>query len=165
MCHQSLHRAIVMTSLVAVAMPSSRVSADDFSGCVSVSSRFPVVIEVPIPDSMKDIPSNPHVEMRSTGSGGDVLGGVGASTKVDQFGRTVATITWHGDAPARRAPTGTYDVVMTSPRGRMSTCVAVTRPITVKSVDRLRPPARPSVDVPSVDVIVIGRDMNRGGQQ
>lgn len=128
------------------------------TGCVPMEPRFPIVVEVPIPFSISSMVSSVRAEVVASGVGGRASSDVDVDMVVDSSGRATARVTWWGERQKRRVPVGTYEVNVTSSMGRSSTCVTVARPVAAKSVDRVRPPQDPGVEV-----IVVGRSERRGG--
>lgn len=128
--------------------------------CAPMEPRFPIVVEVPITFSISSLVPRVRAEVVASGVGGRASSDVDVDMVADSSGRATARVTWWGDGQKRRAPVGTYEVNVTSPMGRSSTCVTVARPVAVKSADR--PSAPVSHDV---EVIVIGRETIRGGKR
>lgn len=173
--HRNLDRLIVVACVLGLLTPIARGvagSIDDgrarrsdppvratSTSCLVKEPRFPIVVEVPVPFSPVSMGSDLRAEVTPIGVEGR------SSTEVDVVafdvgGRATAKVTWWGDALRRRAPVGSYDVIVTSSAGRSAACVTVTRPTTTKVAERMRPP-----ESSTVEVIVIGRQGQPGGMK
>lgn len=173
--HRKLDRLIVVASVLGLLSPIARGVAGSIDDrqvgerdpsnrttsprCLVTEPRFPIVVEVPVPFSTVSMGSDLRAEVTPIGVEGR------SSTDVDVVafdvgGRATAKVTWWGDALRRRAPVGSYDVVVTSSAGRSAACVTVARPTTTKVADRIRPP-----EISTVEVIVIGRQGQPGGMK